>query len=91
MAKSRAAQPGKVTPRVKKMFTGRGKTRDIPVITDTSDLRAIKAAAADQKPKGQYVNMPSGPRPKGQGALGKKIGATKVRGGVYNHGVEDNR
>lgn len=94
MAKNRAAQPGSIKPRMTKLFDGRNMaTRPIPVIHDTSDDRAIAASAADQRPKGENVNMPSGPRPKAGKVLGKKIsGGGKVRAGVYNPpGVETNR
>lgn len=91
MARNRAKAVGSVTPRVSKLFTGRGKTRPIPVIFDESENRAGKAAAADQKPLGEYVNMPSGPRAK-SGIFGRKIGGGgKVRAGKYEHGVADNR
>ena len=63
-------------PAMKKMFDGRNMaTRPIPVIVDTSELRAIAAAAADSKPKTSAVNFPmSGPRPGGVGTVfGSKI------------------
>lgn len=51
-------------PRMNKMYDGRNvATRPIPIIVDVSEARAIAAAAADQAPKGQVVNMPSKPRP----------------------------
>lgn len=93
MGKKRNAQPGSHKPRMTKLFDGRNMaTRPIPVIHDSSDDRAIRAAAADQKPLGEMVNMPSGPRPK-SGIFGKTTNAgAKVRGGKYNpRGVEDNR
>jgi len=59
-------QPGKVKPNMHRMFDGRNvATRPIPVIVDVSEMRAIAAAAGDQRPKGAAVNMPSGPRPRG--------------------------
>lgn len=68
MAKKRTASPSTdgVKPRMMKMYDGRNvATRPIPIITDTSEQRAIAAAAADSQPKVRAVNMPSGPRPKG--------------------------
>lgn len=94
MGKNRAAQPGRVKARVKKMFDGRNMaTRPIPVIHDTSDDRAIAAAVYDTKPRGDLVNMPSGRRVSAKPILGTQIGSkAKLRAGVYNPpGVEDNR
>lgn len=56
-----------VRPRMSKMYDGKNvATRPIPIITYTSDYRAIAAAAADQRPKTSAVNFPqSGPRPGG--------------------------
>lgn len=93
MAK-RNAQPGTHKARVKKMFDGRNMaTRPIPIIEDTSDVRASIAAAIDTRPQGDVVNMPSGPRPNAKGVFGTGVsGSAKVRGGKYNpRGVEDNR
>lgn len=56
-----------VRPRMSKMYDGKNvATRPIPLIVDSSDIRAIRAAAADQRPKTSAVNFPqSGPRPAG--------------------------
>lgn len=62
MAKNRTVSPSTqgVRPAMKKMFDGRNTaTRPIPVIVDTSDIRAIKAAAADAKPKTSAVQFPT--------------------------------
>lgn len=62
-------------------------TRPIPVITDYGDALALRAAAADQRPAGRAVNMPSGPRVAGtaQAVFGTRVaGATSIRGGVFN-------
>lgn len=80
-------QPGVVRPRMSKMYDGRNvATRPIPVIVDTSELRAIAAAAADQRPKGKAVNMPSGPRPRGATVvLGSKTASlARVTAGVID-------
>jgi hypothetical protein len=85
--KSKPANAGSVKPNMHKMYDGLNvATRPIPVIIDESDRRAILAAAADQRPKQDVVNMPSGPRPSGTDAVfGTAVGgAAKVRGGVYN-------
>lgn len=82
-----------VKPQMTKMYDGRNvATRPIPVIHDSADDRAIGASALDQRPLGQVVNFPSGPRPK-PGIFGTVVpGGASVRGGVYNpRGVEDNR
>jgi hypothetical protein len=76
-----------VRPRMAKMYDGRNvATRPIPIITDTSEQRAIAAAAADQKPKASVVNMPSKPRPAGADTiLGTKTGSYDTTSkGVYN-------
>lgn len=66
-----------VRPAMKQMYRGKGATRPIPLIVDSSDIRAIAAAAADQRPKTSAVNFPqSGPRP---GGIGVVFG-TKVAG-----------
>lgn len=77
MSRNRPVSPSMtgVTPRMNKMYDGRNvATRPIPVIVDTSDLRAIAAAASDQKPKASVVNMPSKPRPTGADTIfGTKV------------------
>lgn len=65
MAKNYTVSPSTsgVRASVKKMYDGRNvATRPIPIIVDTSEARAIAAAAADSKPKTSAVNMPSGRR-----------------------------
>ena len=82
-----AAQPGTVRPRMSKLYDGRNvATRPIPVITDYSDVLAMHAAAADQRPKGFAVNMPSAPHPVGTSIVfGAPVGgATKISAGVFN-------
>lgn len=61
-----------------KLYDGRNvATRPIPVIVDSSERRAIAAAAADQKPKTSAVQFPTtGPRPGGADA----VFGTKVTG-----------
>jgi hypothetical protein len=81
------SQPGSVRPRMTKLYDGRNvATRPIPVITDYGDILALHAAAADQRPKGYAVNMPSGPRPAGAAPVfGTRVaGGAKIRGGVFN-------
>lgn len=66
---------------MKKMYDGKNvATRPIPLIVDQSEIRAINAAAADQRPKTEAVNMPSGPRPAGAEA----VFGTKVKGAPGN-------
>ena len=80
---------GGVRPKMSKMYDGKGATRPIPIIVDSSEARAIAAAAADSKPLVEVVNMPSAPRVTGATAVfGTQVtGATRVRGGVYNPAV----
>jgi hypothetical protein len=79
-----------VTPRMGKLYDGRNvATRPIPVIVDISEARANAAAAADQRPKGTVVNMPSKPRPSGADTIfGTQIPGTNPMGnstsGVYD-------
>ena len=64
-----------VRPRMAQMYRGKGATRPIPLIVDTSEIRAIRAAAGDQRPLGFAVKFPtSGPRPAGASVVfGSKI------------------
>lgn len=86
MAKNRTVSPSTdgVRASVKKMYDGRNvATRPIPLIVDTSEKRAIAAAAADSAPKTSAVNFPTtGPRPGGADA----IFGTKVTGAPGNAG-----
>lgn len=79
-----------VRPAMKKLYDGRNTaTRPIPIIVDSSEARAIAAAAADQKPKVSVVNFPSAPlATKAVEVFGTVVpGSTPVRGGVYNPAV----
>lgn len=81
------SNPGTVKPRMSAMYNGMNvATRPIPIINDYGDQLALLAAAADQRPKGYAVNLPSGPRPAGTAAVfGTPVrGAARVRGGVFN-------
>ncbi len=74
-------------PRMQKMFDGRNMaTRPIPIIVDASEARAIAAAAADQRPKGEVVNMPSKPRPTSSDTI---FGVVVPRSSNLSHGVYD--
>lgn len=60
------SNPGRTAPKMTKLYDGRNvATRPIPVFLDSSDLLAIKVAAANQTPKTFAVKMASGPRPTG--------------------------
>lgn len=79
-----------VRPAMKKMYDGKNvATRPIPLIVDVSELRAIAAAAADQRPKTSAVNFPqTGPRPSGANVVfGSKVGGPgnviNSRSGVF--------
>lgn len=89
MSRNRPLSPSMtgVRPAMQKMYDGRNTaTRPIPVIVDTSELRAIAAAAADQKPKGAVVNLPSKPRPTAADTIfGTQVPrSATVSGGVYD-------
>ena len=80
-------QPGVVKPKMSKMYDGRNvATRPIPIITDTAEQRAIAAAALDNRPRGDVVNMPSGPRPVGaKTVLGTQVGSlAKLATNTFN-------
>lgn len=79
-----------VRPRMSKMFDGKNvATRPIPIIVDSSERRAIAAAAADSKPLLEVVNMPSAPRVSGASVLfGTQVaGSTRIGGGIYSPAV----
>ena len=73
------SNPGTRSPQMTKMYDGRNvTTRPIPVVIDSSDLLAIRVAAANFRPKTFAVKMASGPRP---------IGADVVFGTVVAGGA----
>lgn len=78
-----------VRPRMSKTYDGKGATRPIPLIVDSSEARAIAAAAADSRPRSEVVNFPSAPLATKDVALFGTVvpGSTKVSGGVYNPAV----
>lgn len=90
MAKNYTASPSSmgVRPRMQKMYDGRNTaTRPIPIIVNSSEARAIAAAAADSRPKTSSVNMPSGPRVMGAEAIyGTPVSApgNVARGAAWN-------
>ena len=66
-----------VRPRMQKMYDGRNTaTRPIPIIVDSSEVRAINAAAADQRPKTSAVQFNTNKRP----VTSEAIFGTKVTG-----------
>lgn len=89
MSRNRPLSPSMtgVRPAMQKMYDGRNvATRPIPLIVDTSEARAIAAAAADQAPKGAVVNMPAKPRPTAADTIfGVQVPrSATVAGGVYD-------
>lgn len=75
-----------VKPNMLKLFDGRNvATRPIPVYLDSSDIRAINVAAADQTIRAAAVNMPSRPSVAGvEAVFGTQVaGATRIAAGVY--------
>jgi hypothetical protein len=72
------------------MYTGKNvATRPIPIVVDSSEARAIAAAAADQKPLGNVVNMPSKSRPTGADTIfGVQVArSATIAGAVYDPAV----
>lgn len=89
MSRNRPISPSMtgVRPTVNKMFDGRNiATRPIPIIVDVSEARAIAAAAGDQAPLGNVVNMPSKPRPTAADTI---FGVGVPRAAQINSGVYD--
>lgn len=79
MAKNQMVSPSTqgVRPAMKKMFDGRNMaTRPIPLIVDSSEVRAINAAAADQRPKTSAVQFNTNQRP----VTAAAVFGTKVTG-----------
>lgn len=77
-------------PKMKKLYDGRNvATRPIPLIVDSSEKKAIRIAASEQRPKTKAVNMPSGPRVGGVNEVfGTKVGGGKgSSGGTFNPGT----
>jgi hypothetical protein len=76
-----------VRPMMQKLYDGKNvAVRPIPIVVDSSDARAIAAAAGDQKPLGAVVNMPAKPRPTGADTIfGTPVArSAKVGGAVYD-------
>jgi hypothetical protein len=70
---------------VKKLFTGRGKTRPIPRVIDESDRREIARMAATTVPTTKATQKSFGPRVSAPTVFGKKAsGAKTPAGGTYN-------
>lgn len=89
MSRNRPISPSMTgaAPRMMKMYDGRNvATRPIPLVVDVSEARAIAAAAGDQKPLGEVVNMPSKPRPTAADTLfGTQVPRSATpRTGVYD-------
>lgn len=92
MSRNRPLSPSMTgsRPVMHKMYDGKNvATRPIPIIMDVSEARAIAAAAADQKPKGSVVNMPSKPRPSGADTIFGTVvpGSATVGGANYDPAV----
>ena len=81
-----------VRPNVQKVYDGRNvATRPIPLIVDSSEARAIAAAAADAKPKAESVNWnvsgtaaSSGPIAAAVFGVQVASGGDVMRTGVFN-------
>jgi hypothetical protein len=70
---------------VKKLYTGRGKTRPIPRIVDESDRREIARMAATTVPTTKATQKAFGPRVSAPAVFGKPASGSKTpRGGTYN-------
>ena len=73
-------------PRMRKLFTGRGKTRPIPRVVDTSDREAARIVGATQTPRTSATKAAFGPRVGGvSGVLGTRVGNNGApSAGTYN-------
>lgn len=79
-------------PNMKKLFTGRGKTRPIPRVVDSSDRREIKRVSIAQTPRTSAVRGYDGPRASAPAVFGRKAGGSaRTSAGTYNPpSVNDN-
>ena len=78
-------------PRMKKLFTGRGKTRPIPRVVDASDIRAAKVVNAQQTPRTSATRDVFGPRPSMGAVAGTKVAGSRAKAGTYQPpSVNDN-
>lgn len=76
-----------VRPRMTKLFTGRGKTRPIPRIVDSSDRLAARVVAVQQLPRTGPAEKAFGKHVNAAGVLGTRVsGGGKANAGVYNPG-----
>lgn len=69
--------------KVTKLFTGRGKTRPIPRVVDSSDITAAKVVAIQQTPRTSPTKAALGPRPSTGGIFGSKANSSP-KAGTYN-------
>lgn len=78
-------------PKMSKLFTGRGKTRPIPRVVDSSDIAAAKVVAVQQTPRTSATQAALGPRASNPAVQGKRVSSSGVRAGTYNPpGVDGN-
>ena len=68
---------------VKKLYTGRGKTRPIPQVVDESDRREVRRMAATTVPSTKATQNAFGPRVSAPTVFGKKV-ASNPKGGTFN-------
>ena len=69
---------------VKKLFTGRGKTRPIPRVVDESDRRAAAELALKQ-PTTKATKNAFGPKVKAPVVFGKRVGGSSTpAAGTFN-------
>ena len=76
-------------PHMKKFYDGRNvATRPIPLIVDSSELKAIRVAASEQKSVAKATKFPQGPRVGGVAdVFGVKIGSAGTGSqGQFNPG-----
>lgn len=78
-------------PKITKLFTGRGKTRPIPRIVDSSDKIAARVVNAQQTPRTSATRDVFGPRPSMGAVAGSKVAGDRTKAGTYQPpSVNDN-
>lgn len=78
-------------PKITKLFTGRGKTRPIPRVVDSSDKIAARVVNVQQTPRTSATRDVFGPRPSMGAVAGSKAAGNRTKAGTYQPpSVNDN-
>lgn len=77
-------------PRMTKVFTGRGKTRPIPRVVDSSDRLAARKVQIEQTPRTSPVKALNPRYAPSGGVLGSRVRADRRAGTYSPQGTSDN-